>query len=80
MHIHLVNSIVPRTGTLDAIVKMIRYEGLGSFYRGLSTKITQSVLAASILFLMKEEMLKFVQALIERQRKFKSVAIIKTLS
>ncbi|MQL70521.1 hypothetical protein Taro_002856 [Colocasia esculenta] len=46
------------TGTLDAIIKMIRYEGLPSFYKGMSTKIVQSVFAASVLFMMKEELVK----------------------
>ncbi|KAI3891106.1 hypothetical protein MKW98_007411 [Papaver atlanticum] len=43
-------------GTLDAITKMIQYEGLCCFYTGMSTKITQSVLAAAILFMGKEEL------------------------
>ncbi|XP_043725589.1 peroxisomal nicotinamide adenine dinucleotide carrier-like [Telopea speciosissima] len=46
------------TGTMDAIVKMIRYEGLFSFYEGMSTKLVQSVLATSILFMVKEELVK----------------------
>lgn len=46
------------TGTLDAIVKMIHYEGLGCFYKGMSTKIVQSVFAASVLFMIKEELVK----------------------
>ncbi|KAK2983241.1 hypothetical protein RJ640_023361 [Escallonia rubra] len=43
-------------GTLDAIVKMIRYEGLYGCYKGMSTKIVQSVLAAAVLFMVKEEL------------------------
>ncbi|KAI3751278.1 hypothetical protein L2E82_22326 [Cichorium intybus] len=43
-------------GTLDAILKMIRYEGLHGFYRGMSTKIVQSVIAAAVLFMVKEEL------------------------
>ncbi|XP_077212387.1 peroxisomal nicotinamide adenine dinucleotide carrier-like isoform X2 [Tasmannia lanceolata] len=46
------------TGTLDAIIKMIRYEGLRGFYKGMSTKIVQSVFAASVLFMIKEELVK----------------------
>ena len=45
-------------GTLDAIVKMIRYEGLTGFYKGMGTKIVQSVFAASVLFMIKEELVK----------------------
>lgn len=43
-------------GTLDAILKMIRYEGFHGFYKGMSTKIVQSVLAAAVLFMVKEEL------------------------
>ena len=39
-------------------MKMIRFEGLSSFYKGMSTKIVQSVLAASVLFMVKEEIVK----------------------
>ncbi|EXB56229.1 hypothetical protein L484_024766 [Morus notabilis] len=46
------------SGTIDAIIKMIQYEGLTSFYKGMSTKIVQSVFAASVLFMVKEEILK----------------------
>ncbi|PON73273.1 Mitochondrial substrate/solute carrier [Trema orientale] len=46
------------SGTIDAIIKMIRYEGLASFYKGMSTKIVQSVFAASLLFMIKEELVK----------------------
>ncbi|XP_004300061.1 PREDICTED: peroxisomal nicotinamide adenine dinucleotide carrier-like isoform X1 [Fragaria vesca subsp. vesca] len=46
------------SGTFDAILKMIQYEGLPSFYKGMSTKIVQSVFAASVLFMVKEEFVK----------------------
>ncbi|PON69066.1 Mitochondrial carrier domain containing protein [Parasponia andersonii] len=45
-------------GTLDAILKMIRYEGFHGFYKGMSTKIVQSVLAAAVLFMVKEELVR----------------------
>ncbi|KAH7672860.1 solute carrier family 25 (peroxisomal adenine nucleotide transporter) member 17 protein [Dioscorea alata] len=45
-------------GTFDAITKMIRYEGISVFYKGMSTKIVQSVLAAAVLFMIKEELVK----------------------
>ncbi|GJT16436.1 retrotransposon protein, putative, ty1-copia subclass [Tanacetum coccineum] len=47
--------------TLDAILKMIRYEGLHGFYKGMSTKIVQSVLAAAVLFMVKEELVNGVR-------------------
>ena len=46
------------TGTTDAIRKMIRYEGFNGFYKGMSTKIVQSVLAAAVLFMVKEELFR----------------------
>lgn len=52
------------TGTLDAILKMIRYEGLYGFYKGMSTKIVQSVLAAAVLFMIKEELVKGAKLLL----------------
>ncbi|GMH19082.1 hypothetical protein Nepgr_020923 [Nepenthes gracilis] len=56
-------------GTSDAIMKMIRYEGLSGFYKGMSTKIVQSVLAAAILFMVKEELVKGVRLLITKDAK-----------
>ncbi|XP_065872119.1 peroxisomal nicotinamide adenine dinucleotide carrier [Euphorbia lathyris] len=50
-------------GTIDAILKMIRYEGFYGFYKGMSTKIVQSVLAAAVLFMVKEELVKGVRSL-----------------
>lgn len=46
-------------GTIDAIMKMIRFEGLHVFYKGMGTKIVQSVFSASVLFMLKEELVKF---------------------
>ncbi|KAL0390421.1 UNVERIFIED_CONTAM: Peroxisomal nicotinamide adenine dinucleotide carrier [Sesamum calycinum] len=60
------------TGTLDAIIKMIRYEGVSSFYKGMSTKIVQSVFAASVLFMVKEELVK-AYALFSEKGRLKSV-------
>ncbi|KAE8714831.1 Peroxisomal nicotinamide adenine dinucleotide carrier [Hibiscus syriacus] len=51
-------------GTLDAILKMIRYEGFNGFYKGMSTKIVQSVLAAAVLLMIKEELVKGARLLL----------------
>lgn len=59
-------------GTIDAIVKMIRYEGLHGFYKGMGTKIVQSVFAASVLFMLKEELVKFF-LFIARRRHIKAI-------
>ncbi|KAI4321711.1 hypothetical protein MLD38_035060 [Melastoma candidum] len=60
------------TGTFDAIIKMIRYEGLAGFYKGMSTKIVQSVFAASVLFMLKEELVKAYMLLADRGPKVMS--------
>ncbi|KAI8549094.1 hypothetical protein RHMOL_Rhmol07G0324000 [Rhododendron molle] len=59
-------------GTLDAIMKMFRYEGLPCFYKGMSTKIVQSVLAASVLFMVKEELVKALVVFSDRCQKIHS--------
>ncbi|RWR78345.1 peroxisomal nicotinamide adenine dinucleotide carrier-like protein isoform X1 [Cinnamomum micranthum f. kanehirae] len=63
------NNALRYTGTLDAIIKMIRYEGLPGFYKGMSTKIVQSVFAASVLFMIKEELVKAFTILAVGSRK-----------
>ncbi|XP_028783801.1 peroxisomal nicotinamide adenine dinucleotide carrier [Neltuma alba] len=57
------------SGTFDAILKIIRYEGLPGFYKGMSTKIVQSVFAASVLFMVKEELVKAYLALADKSKK-----------
>ncbi|CAA2957861.1 peroxisomal nicotinamide adenine dinucleotide carrier [Olea europaea subsp. europaea] len=53
-------------GTLDAILKMIRHEGFYGFYKGMGTKIVQSVLAAAVLFMVKEELVRETRWLLTR--------------
>uniref|UniRef100_A0A0R0IEL9 Peroxisomal nicotinamide adenine dinucleotide carrier n=1 Tax=Glycine max TaxID=3847 RepID=A0A0R0IEL9_SOYBN len=57
------------SGTFDAVLKMIRYEGLPGFYKGMSTKIVQSVFAASVLFMVKEELVKAFMVLADKSKK-----------
>lgn len=53
------HKVSPRNiGTLDAVIKMLRYEGFNGFYKGMSTKIVQSVLASAVLFMIKAELVK----------------------
>lgn len=56
------------SGTWDAIIKMIRYEGLNGFYKGMGTKIVQSVLAAAVLFMVKEELVKQTRFLLTKPK------------
>lgn len=51
---------------------MIRYEGLPGFYKGMSTKIVQSVFAASVLFMVKEELVKGYMLLVHKGHKVAS--------
>ncbi|KAJ8764043.1 hypothetical protein K2173_004934 [Erythroxylum novogranatense] len=53
-------------GTLDAILKMIHYEGFRGFYKGMRTKIVQSVLAAAVLFMVKEELVRGTRMLLSK--------------
>ncbi|EEF52955.1 peroxisomal membrane protein pmp34, putative [Ricinus communis] len=48
---------------------MIRYEGLRGFYKGMGTKIVQSVFAASVLFMVKEEIIKGYAVLADKSKK-----------
>lgn len=54
------------SGTIDAILKIIHYEGWSGFYKGMSTKIVQSVLAAAVLFMIKEELVKGARLLLSK--------------
>ncbi|KAI5670531.1 hypothetical protein M9H77_10895 [Catharanthus roseus] len=55
-------------GTADAIMKMIRYEGFYGFYKGMGTKIVQSVLAAAVLFMVKEELVRGARWLLTKDK------------
>lgn len=54
----------PLSGTLDAISKMMRYEGVSGLYKGMGTKIVQSVFAAAVLFMVKEELVRAARVLV----------------
>ncbi|KAH7430161.1 hypothetical protein KP509_09G086400 [Ceratopteris richardii] len=56
------------SGTFDAILKIIRFEGVGGFYKGMGTKILQSVFAAAVLFMVKEELVKATRILVAKKR------------
>ncbi|GAQ84382.1 peroxisomal membrane protein [Klebsormidium nitens] len=56
------------TGTLDAVAKMVKHEGFLSFYKGMDLKIVQSVLAAAILFMTKEELVKLAFVLLRSNK------------
>ena len=53
-----------RSGTFDAFTKMVQYEGLTGMYKGMGTKIVQSVFASALLFMIKEELVKGARLLV----------------
>jgi solute carrier family 25 (peroxisomal adenine nucleotide transporter), member 17 len=55
-------------GTTDAIMKMIRYEGIRKLYKGMGTKIVQSVLAAAVLLMVKEELVRGARWLLTKNK------------
>lgn len=50
----------------DAVTKIWQAEGPGGYYRGLRPKLIQSVLAAALLFVAKEEIVQFTRLLLLR--------------
>jgi solute carrier family 25 (peroxisomal adenine nucleotide transporter), member 17 len=52
------------SGTLDALMKMVYHEGLRGMYKGMGTKIVQSVFASALLFMIKEELVKAARLLV----------------
>jgi len=72
------NKALQYTGTLDAIVKMIRYEGLPGFYKGMSTKIVQSVFAAAVLFMTKEELVKAARGIVNKNKNIVPISTFKS--
>ncbi|CAN6289940.1 unnamed protein product [Urochloa humidicola] len=51
-------------GTFDALTKLVQYEGLTGMYKGMGTKIVQSVFASALLFMIKEELVKGARLLV----------------
>ncbi|EGG16420.1 transmembrane protein [Cavenderia fasciculata] len=49
----------PYSGTFDAIVKIYESDGLPGFFKGIGSKMIQTVLGASIMFLIKEKIVYY---------------------
>jgi adenine nucleotide transporter 17 len=47
-------------GAFDALRRIAKEEGVTAFYRGMGTKMTQTVFAAALMFVTKEEIAKAV--------------------
>jgi adenine nucleotide transporter 17 len=56
------------TSVFDAITQIATKEGLAGYYRGIKTKIVQSVLAAALLFMCKEKITDFTRDLLTRKQ------------
>lgn len=54
------------SGVFDAVAQIMNREGLRGYYRGMSTKITQSILGAAILLVCKEKITDITRNLIQR--------------
>ena len=53
---------------LDAVRQILNKEGVAGYYRGMSTKITQSILGAAILLVCKEKMTDISTTLLNSSR------------
>lgn len=53
-------------GAFDALRRIAREEGVAAFYRGMGTKMTQTVFAAALMFVTKEEIAKAARAASEK--------------
>ncbi|CAG9463647.1 unnamed protein product [Pedinophyceae sp. YPF-701] len=62
------NAQLQYKGTWDAVRTILRTEGLGGFFGGVQTKLVQSVLAAALLFMVKEELARKVARLVRAYR------------
>lgn len=49
-------------GVVDAVRKMARTEGMGGFYRGMQVKLAQTVVAAALMMMLKEEIYEWTRA------------------
>ncbi|KIY94754.1 hypothetical protein MNEG_13207 [Monoraphidium neglectum] len=51
-------------GVGDALRRMWASEGLAGFYRGMQVKLAQTVLAAALMMVLKEEIYEWTRALL----------------
>jgi len=51
-------------GVHDAIIKILRFEGIPGFYKGVTSKLLQSVLTAALLFLVQEKFVIYTRILV----------------
>lgn len=56
------------TSVWNAIAQIAKKEGFGGYYKGIKTKITQSILAASLLLVCKEKITEFTRDMLNPKR------------
>lgn len=49
---------------MDGFRKIIKYEGVAGLYKGISSKIVQSILTASFLFMAQASLVQYVARLL----------------
>jgi adenine nucleotide transporter 17 len=54
-------------GVVDAVRRIWEEEGCWAFYRGMGTKMTQTVFAAALMFAAKEEIAKSARRLLRKR-------------
>ena len=65
----------PYTGTVDVIASILRRDGLVGLYAGLRAQLLKSVLGAALMFMMKEKIVAWSQALLStREEKERAAA------
>eukprot|EP01119_Soliformovum_irregulare_P019390 TRINITY_DN6123_c0_g1_i5.p1 TRINITY_DN6123_c0_g1~~TRINITY_DN6123_c0_g1_i5.p1 ORF type:complete len:249 (+),score=45.70 TRINITY_DN6123_c0_g1_i5:51-797(+) len=47
-------------GTWHALTEMLQTEGISGFYKGISSKILQSVLNAALMFMLQDQLVKLI--------------------
>ncbi|KAF9918222.1 hypothetical protein BX616_009875 [Lobosporangium transversale] len=52
------------TSILDGFRKIVKYEGIAGLYKGISSKIVQSILTASFLFMAQASLVEYVAKLL----------------
>ena len=53
------------TGTMDVIVSILKRDGMTGLYAGLRAQLLKSVLGAALMFMMKEKIVEWSQALMK---------------
>ena len=55
---HLKDSETKYNSILDGFKKILKTEGVAGLYKGIESKLTQSVLTAALMFMFKEQFYK----------------------